>query len=170
MRAMMLAVLAVLAACTANPGASSGTDLQVIRNAIDSLDQQVQRWVAQEKTDSIVNGYYTTDAIVMNPNGPAAVGIEAIRASFNGFFKQSAVRIRFKMASIVVSDSVASEQGHYTLEIRAKPDTTKVLMSDHGNYVTTFVKRNGQWRALFDIATSEVPVAPPPAAPAGKKK
>ena len=82
-------------------------------------------------------------------------------------YKTAALRLHFKMASLVVADTVASDQGTYTLEIRAKPDTSKVVMTDHGNYVTTFVKRNGQWRALYDIATSEIP-ATPPAAPATK--
>jgi hypothetical protein len=44
-------------------------------------------------------------------------------------------------------------------------------MSDHGNYVTTFVRRNGQWRAIYDIATSEVPPPMPmPAQPPVAKK
>jgi hypothetical protein len=57
------------------------------------------------------------------------------------------------------SDSIVA--GYYA------PDAV-VLMSDHGNYVTTFVKRNGQWRSLHDVAVSEVPAAPAP--PPAKKK
>jgi len=167
MRLSSLVMLSMVTACAAPGPSSSGTDVQAVRNAIDSLDQNVQRWFREEKVDSIVTGYYASDAIVMNPNAPAAKGTDAIRAQLAGYYAQSAVRLHFTMASLFVADSLASDQGSYTLEIRAKPDTTKVLMSDHGNYVTTFVKRNGQWRAVYDIATSEVPLPPPPA-PAAK--
>lgn len=159
-------MFAVLAACAAAPVQKPPTDVAAVASAIDSLDSGMQRWFVQENVDSIV-GYYTSDAIVMSPNQPVARGSDAIRAAHADLFKQLGLRLVFKRESLVVADSIASDQGHYTMELRAKPDTTKVVMSDHGSYVTTFVYRGGRWRALYDIATSEVPL-PPPAAPVAK--
>ncbi len=35
---------------------------------------------------------------------------------------------------------------------------TKQPLSDHGSYVTTYAKQaDGSWKAVADIATSEVP-------------
>jgi ketosteroid isomerase-like protein len=159
-----LATVFGLAACA---GTGSPTDVAAIGKSIDSLDTNVQRWFNTGMADSVVAGYYTSDAVVMDSNSPADKGSEAIRTDLNNMYKAGAVRLHFERSSLVAADSLASDQGHYTLELRDKKDTSKVLMSDHGNYVTTFVKRNGQWRALYDISTSEVPL-PAPAAPAAK--
>ncbi|MEO7042462.1 MAG: hypothetical protein ABI035_09390 [Gemmatimonadaceae bacterium] len=76
------------------------------------------------------------------------------------------VRGKLTRQSLEIVDSFASEAGTYTIEILPKPpaDTSKPVMTDHGNYVTTFIKRNDEWRALYDITTSSVPLpAPAPA-------
>lgn len=56
---------------------------------------------------------------------------------------------------------VTTTQGSYTFRLRPKPpaDTSNFMVSDRGSYVTTFVKKNGEWRAVLDIATSELPTA-----------
>ena len=67
------------------------------------------------------------------------------------------------------ADSVASDIGQYSFEVRDKADTTKIVLSDHGNYATSFVRRNGEWRAIYDINVSEIP-APASRAPAKAQK
>lgn len=161
------AVIATLSACA---GASSGssTDVAAIGRSIDSLDVNVQRWFNAGAADSIVAGYYTSDAVVMDSNSPADTGSEAIRTDLSNTFKRTSIHLHLERASLVAADSLASARGHYTLQLRDKCDTSKVLMSDHGNYVTAFVKRKGKWRALYDIAASEVPL--PAAASSAKKR
>lgn len=159
-----------IAACAATPPAST-TDYAAIGKAIDSMDLAVQRWYNQEKVDSIVSDYYAPDAVVMFSNAPAGKGTDNIRNLLNSYYKTVGIRLHFERANIVAADSVASDQGHYRMELRDRTDTSKVIATDSGNYVTTFIKRNGQWRAIFDISTSEVPMpAPPPAPAAGAKK
>lgn len=164
------AAAASVAACAATPPAAT-TDYAAIGKTIDSLDTAVQRWLDAGVVDSIVSGYYTSDAIVMNPGSAVAKGSDAIRSSLTDMYKTMTMRVHFQRSDMVASDSVVSDHGTYQLEIRDKNDSSKVFMSDHGNYVTTFVKRNGQWRSIYDIATSEVPPPMPmPAQPAGAKK
>lgn len=157
------------AACAATTPAAT-TDYAAIGKTIDSLDVAAQRWLNQGEVDSLLSGYYTSDAIVMNPGAPVSKGSDAIRNSLTEMYKTVALRLHFQRTDLVASDSVASDHGTYQLEIRDKTDSSKVLMSDHGNYVTTFVKRNGAWRSIYDIATSEVPPPMPAPAPASKKK
>ncbi len=104
------------------------------------------QWIAQGAVDSMVTQYYAPDAVFLNLNQPAAVGTDAIRKTINGFLAMGNFRFQLKTVSLQAMDSLASEYGTYTLELRPKPpaDTTKVVMTDHGNYVTTFVRRNGQ--------------------------
>jgi ketosteroid isomerase-like protein len=165
-----LAAAVGLAACAGIGSSNSSTDVAAIGRSIDSLDINVQRWFATGAVDSIVAGYYTSDAVFMNTGSPPSKGSEAIRKGLNDMYSTAGIRLHFQRSSLVAADSLASDQGHFTLEIRDKKDTAKVLMSDHGNYVTTFVKRNGQWRALYDIGTSEVPPPAPPAAKSSSKK
>lgn len=170
MLSLLASVAAVsLAACAATPPAST-TDYAAIGKTIDSIDVAAQRWFSQGNVDSLVSEYYSDDAIVVMPGSPADKGSDAIRTALTEMYKTVGVRLRFQRTDLVASDSVASDHGQYQMEIRDKTDTSKVLVSDHGNYVTTFVKRNGQWRSIYDIATSEVPATPPAPAPASKKK
>ena len=51
-------------------------------------------------------------------------------------------------------------QGAYVLTV-TDPSTHKVI-NDHGSYVTTYRKQtDGSWKAVADIATSDVPPAAP---------
>ncbi len=170
MRFSQLSIVVVGLAGCANPAPKSNADTASVRASLDSLDQKVQHWIDINATDSIVSGYYAPDAVFMSSNGPSATGTEAIRAAYNVVLSSGLVRVRFHAASMRVADSVASTQGTYALVVHPKPpaDTTQVEFSDHGSYVTTFIRRDGKWRALYDAATSEVPL-PTPAPPKKKK-
>ncbi len=152
-----LVIAAGIAACAS---AGSTTDTAAIGKAIDALDANANRWFNTGAVDSIVTGYYTTDAIVIDPNAPAVKGSDAIRKDLAGEFAIGTLKLHFQRSTLVAADSLASDYGTYTLEIRDKKDSTKVLMSDRGSYVTTFVNRGGEWRAIYDITASELPAAP----------
>jgi len=170
MRFSQLSIIVVALAGCANPAPKSTADTASVRATLDSLDKKLQHWIDINATDSIATGYYAPDAVFMNSNGPSATGTEAIHAAFNVMGSSGLVRLRFQTVSMRVADSVASTQGTYTLVVHPKPpaDTTQVEFSDHGSYVTTFIRRDGTWRALYDAATSEVPL-PTPAPPKKKK-
>jgi ketosteroid isomerase-like protein len=165
MRIRSLVLLVAVAGCS--QGGSSAADSAGAKDAVAALDVKLQKWIAVGQADSIVSGYYATDAVFFDANAPAARGTAAIKTAFEGMLKSGKVKLAFHMTNFRVADSLAYDEGPYTLELRSNDDTSKVLVNDHGNYVTTFVKRNGEWRAMYDIANSEVPAPPPP--PAKKK-
>ncbi len=77
-----------------------------------------------------------------------------------------AMSLKFQATKTDVAKSgdLAYTQGTYTLTL-TDPKTKKII-TDHGSYVTTYRKQaDGTWKAVADIATSEVP-PPPPAPPA----
>jgi ketosteroid isomerase-like protein len=137
----------------------AATDVATIRRSIDSLNTNANRWFNSGATDSLVAGYYTSDAVVMSQNALADVGSDAIRRTLTGLFAASSPRLHFHQSNFVAADSVASEQGQYALDVRDRTDTSKVVRTGHGNFVTTYVRRNGQWHARYDIGTSDVPAA-----------
>jgi ketosteroid isomerase-like protein len=73
------------------------------------------------------------------------------------------VSLKFQPTKVEVAKSgdVAYTQGTYTLTLT--DPQTKQLINDHGSYVTTYRKQpDGTWKAVVDIATSEVPPPTPP--------
>lgn len=166
----LICIVAPLAGCASKAPAPAGPDTQAIGKILDSLDAAQQGWFARGMIDSMVTGYYTPDAVLMQSNSAVLKGGDAIRAAFTEMIKTADIRLKITMASRQISDSLAVEQGQYTLEVRSKPDTAKVVGTDHGSYVTAFVNRNGQWRALYDISASEVPIPMPAPGPTAPKK
>jgi ketosteroid isomerase-like protein len=64
------------------------------------------------------------------------------------------------------SGDLAYSRGTYTMTM-TDPKTKKPV-TDHGSYVTDYRKQpDGSWKAVADIVTSEVPMAP--AGPMKKK-
>ena len=61
---------------------------------------------------------------------------------------------------VAKSGELGYTQGSYKMTV-TDPVTHKVV-NDHGSYVTAYRKQaEGSWKAVSDIATSEVPPAPP---------
>jgi ketosteroid isomerase-like protein len=173
---MMVSVIAV-GGCAAKGTGSPAVDTASATSSIAALDANCERWIASASTDSLISGFYSNDASFMIDNAPAAVGPEGIRKAFNALFGGGPVRVKLTKQTLKIADSLASEQGTYTLTIlpKAPADTTKPVTSDHGSYVTTYINRNGQWRALYDVAVSAVPLpmqmpAPAHASTNGKAK
>ena len=74
-----------------------------------------------------------------------------------------AVSLKFQANKVDVASSgdLAFTQGTYTLTM-TDPHTGKVI-NDHGSFVTTYRKQSdGSWKAVADIATSDVPPPPTP--------
>ncbi len=138
-------------------------------------DNEVQ-WVqdyASKDPEKIV-AHYADDAIVMNPGMPSSSGKEAIRTTMKQMVSDPALSLKFQTSKVEMAKSgdVGYTQGSYTMTMT--DPRTKQVINDHGSYVTTYRKQpDGTWRAVADIATSEVPPPappPPPAAKSAKKK
>jgi ketosteroid isomerase-like protein len=74
-----------------------------------------------------------------------------------------ALSLKFQASKVDVSASgdLAYTQGSYTLTA-TDPHTGKVI-NDHGSFVTTYRKQpDGSWKAVVDIASSDVPPPTPP--------
>ena len=99
---------------------------------------------------------------VMVSNSPLASGTGALRSSFVEFFKGKPT-LTFTPTKIdVVSPTVATDYGTYTLTA----DTPDGKITDRGNYTTIWHKVNGKWRIAVDAPVSTTPMAMPGAATA----
>jgi uncharacterized protein (TIGR02246 family) len=136
-------------------------DVQAIR---DNETQWNQDYLAKD-SDKIV-AHYADDAVLMVPGMAPTTGKDAIRNSLKQMVTDPAMSLKFLASKVDVGKSgdIAYTQGSYVLTVT--DPATKQVIHDHGSYVTTYRKQaDGSWKAVADIATSEVPPPPPPAAP-----
>jgi uncharacterized protein (TIGR02246 family) len=151
-------------------GSSSNHDADV--KAIKDFETQWnQDWAAKD-ADKIA-ARYSSDAVLIVPGSPAISGKDAILKSLTQMTSDPAMALNFHASKVEVAKSgdLAYTQGTYILAVT--DPVSKQVVNDHGNYVTAYRKvPDGTWKAVSDIATSEVPPPVPTQAKAathGKK-
>jgi uncharacterized protein (TIGR02246 family) len=156
------AIALVLTACNQAPPPPPDTHDADVK-AISDLEVQWNKDYVAKDSDKIA-GYYAGDAILMAPGMPPTTGADAIRGVIKQMLTDPALSLTFqtKKVDVAKSGDLAWTQGTYQMTM-TDPATHKVI-NDHGSYVTTYRKQaDGSWKAEDDIATSEVPPAPPTA-------
>ena len=159
-----IAVACSLTACNQAPAPAPNTHDADVKALQDNEAQWNQDWASKDAAK--IAARYEDDAVLMVPGGPPTSGKDAIQKSLAGMVADPALSLKFQSSRVDVATSgdLGYTQGSYTLTL-TDPQTRKVV-NDHGSYVTTYRKQaDGSWKAVADIASSEVP----PAAP-GKKK
>lgn len=159
-----IAVAAVsMVACSQAGADTREADAKALR---DKETQWNQDFAAKD-VDKLT-AHFADDAVLMNPGMPASSGKEAIRKVFTGMAADPALSLKFQASHVEVARSgdIGFTHGTYTMTLT--DPNSKQVVNDHGSYVTTYRKQaDGSWKAVSDIATSEVP-PPMPAEP--KKK
>jgi uncharacterized protein (TIGR02246 family) len=154
-----------ITACNATPDTH---DADVA--AIQANEVQWNQDYAAKDSDKII-GHYADDAVLIIPGEPSTSGKAAIGAALKQMVSDPAMSLKFQSSKVYVAKSgdLGYTQGSYTLTFT--DPQTKQVVNDHGSYVTTYRKQpDGTWKAVTDIATSEVPPpAPPPPAPSKKR-
>jgi uncharacterized protein (TIGR02246 family) len=135
--------------------------------ALRDLEAQWNQDYLSKDPEKLV-AHYADDAVLMAPAMPASVGKDAIRKTMTEMLKDPALSLKFAPSRVEMAKSgdVGYTQGSYTMTM-TDPNSKQVI-NDHGSYVTTYRKAaDGSWKAVMDIATSEVP--PPAPATSAKK-
>ena len=159
--ATLLALMAAACNQTAN---THDADVQAIK---DVETQWNQDFVAKD-ADKLA-AHYTNDAVLMAPGEAATVGMDAIKTALKQMVSDPTISLKFQASKVDTSSSgdMGYSQGSYTLTLT--DPQSKQMINDHGSYVTVYRKQaDGTWKAVSDIASSGVPMPPPPA-PAAKK-
>lgn len=157
------ALALTLTACNNQPADTHAADVK----AIQDTENQWNKDFAAKDTSKII-AHYADDAVLMTPDMPSEHGITDISAAIRQMVADPALELKFQSSKIEVAKSgdIGYTQGIYTMAM-TDPVTKKVI-HDHGSYVTTYRKQpDGTWKAVADIATSEVP---PPAPPTTAKR
>ena len=158
-------VALLLAGCNQSGPDTHEADVKALK---DNETQWNQDFAAKDP-DKLAS-YYADNAVLMTPGTPPSAGKDAIRNALRQLVSDPALSVKFQASRIDVAKSgdLAYTQGSYTM--RMTDPRTKKVVDDHGSYVATFRRNSdGSWKAVADIATSEVPPAMSPSpSPKGK--
>jgi len=151
------AIALLMAGCSSTPADTHAADVKAINNVEAQWNQD---YAAKDLNK--ISAHYAEDAVLMITGMTSVNGKDAIRNALQQMVADPAMSLSFKASKVEVAKSgdLGYTQGSYTLTV-TNPATHKVV-NDHGSYVTTYRKQaNGGWKAVSDIATSEVPPAAP---------
>jgi uncharacterized protein (TIGR02246 family) len=130
--------------------------------ALRDIEVRWNKEFAAKDVDKLV-AHYADDAMVMATGTPPASGSAAIRKMLQDMVADPAFSLKFDAKTIEVSKSGDLAYTHGTYTMTMTDPGTKKRITDHGHYVTTYRKMpDGSWKAVHDIASSEVPPTPAP--------
>ncbi|MFN2432298.1 MAG: DUF4440 domain-containing protein [Gemmatimonadota bacterium] len=134
-------------------GPAAGVDRDAEAESIRDIGR---RWLAAvaAKDTAFIRNAYAEDARFMAPGAEAATGSEAIVGAWGQLFALPNVSLTFAPSALEVAAAgdMAYEVGTYQLTF----DGEEGEVEDRGSYVVVWEKRNGEWKAVADIVTSEL--------------
>ena len=145
------AAILPLLSCTPAPSVDPQAEAAVIRE----LDRQWQAAVDARDLEACLS-FYAPNAVEMQPNAPAIVGLPAIRAWFQSGLLQPGISNVFAPDTIEISASgdLAYDRGTY----RFAMETPGGRVEDVGKYLMIWKKIGGQWKVIVDISNSDGPL------------
>jgi uncharacterized protein (TIGR02246 family) len=127
------------------------------RAAVEAVVKSYQRSLDASDLEGVVR-LYTEDAVVMAPNAPDAVGIDAVRATYTGIFQAIALDLTFDVAEVnIVSPDWAFLRSNSTGTLTILANGAHVPSSNHELFVLH--KSHGHWKLARYSFSSTLPSA-----------
>jgi uncharacterized protein (TIGR02246 family) len=118
-----------------------------------------EAYVAAENAGdaAALTALFTSDAVLMPPNAPAASGKEAIQSFLQSQNDAFSFELAVTQAEVVASGDWAYTHGTYTLEATPKPKGKAV--EDSGKYLNVLAHQpDGSWKIARQIWNSDNPL------------
>jgi uncharacterized protein (TIGR02246 family) len=168
--ALMIGCLALLSAPAAEaqsaqqPASShagkpcpSKAQLAKQRSGIEALLKSYEQALNASDVEGVVK-LYTDDAVLLPPNAPTAVGIDAVRATYRGIFQAIDLDLTFDIAEVqVVSPEWAFLRSTSKGSITILANGAQVPSSNHELFVLH--KTQGGWKFARYSFSSVLPAA-----------
>jgi ketosteroid isomerase-like protein len=144
----------ILIGCNSTPKVDLVAEAESIRNIED-------QWVAANKAKDInkVISIFASDAVLMDPNKPITVGIDAIKKSWELWFSDTTYlhnTIVYTIDNIEVSASgdlgYARGTTHYSIK------TQNGIIENDDKFVDIYKKINGEWKCIVGIFNTDKPM------------
>jgi ketosteroid isomerase-like protein len=151
---IILFASSILTGCNRSPV----VDVRAEAEAIKKIEDQWTAAIIAKDINKIM-GIFGPEAVVMNPNTPACVGLQSIRKSQELWFSDTTVfhdTFTSTVDTIEVSASgdLAYVIGHSHLNISTSGGIGIVDETD--KWVTIYRKINGEWKSIVDIWNSDL--------------
>jgi uncharacterized protein (TIGR02246 family) len=129
-------------------------DVQAIKDTLPAWDKAYNAGNAE----AIASSYYAADAVRMEPNQPAVVGKDAIRASLQKYFDQFNDEGQSVVGDVRVSGNLSVARG--TVEGKSSLKAGGGSAQYKVKWITAFQRQpDGSWKAFGDIWNSDLPAA-----------
>jgi len=149
---VMLVAVMIIAACQSKTKTASN-DADAIRNIED-------QWAVANKAKDInkVISLLASDAIIMEPNKPITVGIEAIRKSWELWFSDTTfLHNTFTQTIDNIEVSASGDLGYARGTTHASIKTPNGTVEDVTNFIDIYKKIDGEWKCIVGIWNSYKP-------------
>jgi uncharacterized protein (TIGR02246 family) len=153
----LITMLAVGCAPQQPPQAPTVPDTRAADEA--AIKDTEAKWEkAANNADQFVS-FYADDATVLPPNAPAIMGKDAIKKFWEMMIATPGFSISFRSTKVEVAKSgdIGYSQGTYEMTMN---DPKGKPMMDKGKYLTAFKKQGGDWKAIQDMFSSDLPPQP----------
>ena len=163
---LIFSITSLFIACSGNTAEESSSntttekaittsfDLAAVKKIIDSTNAVFGSMVS--KGDSVgLASLYTSDAKLMAPNMPTAIGRNAIQSAFAGLFAAMGTPgLTLTTNDVWGTEELVTEVGTYTMTDK----TGKEI--DKGKYIDLWKMEDGKWKLHRDIFNSDMPAPP----------
>jgi uncharacterized protein (TIGR02246 family) len=139
--------------------AAPAVDLAAEEQAIRTRSGEWMNYVNSKDSTSIANNIFAPDAVMISDD-KAHKGTAAIQAAMDAQIKEmpdALVSWSSDQVRVAESGDLAVETGSFTVD----PDGDGKKPAVQGSFATTWVKVDGQWRALTDAGGENAAAATP---------
>lgn len=155
-RTAALFVVAMSAACSAQPQLDEGQD----RAAVNNIRLEFE---AGENAGDLnrMTRHLASDVVAMPPNRPITTGAAALTESLRGFLSAYKVDVKYTTDEIVLSGDWAMERG--TAVETMTPKAGGTAETSNAKYLWLYHRNSGKWELARLMWNSSDPMVPVPA-------
>jgi ketosteroid isomerase-like protein len=150
-----------LFACVILSGCDRTTviDIRAEAEAINKIEDQWTAAILAKDIDKIMS-IFAPEAVVMNANAPAFIGIQPVRKSLESWFSDTTIfHNTFASAIDTIEVSSAGDLAYVRGNSRLNISTLRGVVEETDKWITIYKKINGEWKAIVDIWNSDMPIS-----------
>ena len=152
---MFLVAFVVLTACNQMPV----INIRAEAEAIKKIEDQWTAAILAKDIDKIMS-IFAPEAVVMNANAPAFIGIQPVRKSLESWFSDTTIfHDTFASAIDIIEVSSAGDLAYVRGNSRLNISTIRGVVEETDKWITIYKKINGEWKAIVDIWNSDMPIS-----------
>jgi ketosteroid isomerase-like protein len=138
---------------------SSVVDKRVEEEAINKIEDQWTEAIKAKDNEKILS-FFAPEAIIMNANMPACIGLAGIRRSQESWFSDTTIiHNSFTSAIDTIEVSASGDLAYVRGNNKISIITPNGIVEETDKWITIYRKIDMDWKAIVDIWNSDMPVS-----------